>query len=53
MFGLNKNNFTQDNAVLLIKGDKFDHDDLIWNDRQGQIWRWQKNLLRKIIDHFY
>ena len=30
----------QDNAVLLIKGEKFHHDDLFWNDRQGQIWRW-------------
>ncbi|CAF0796301.1 unnamed protein product [Rotaria sordida] len=30
---------TQDNGTLLIKGDKFHHDDLIWNDRQGQIWR--------------
>ncbi|CAF1403719.1 unnamed protein product [Adineta steineri] len=30
---------TQDNATLLIKGEKFHHDDLIWNDRQGQIWR--------------
>ncbi|UJR31066.1 hypothetical protein I4U23_018576 [Adineta vaga] len=30
---------TQDNATLLIKGEKFHHDDLIWNDRQGQTWR--------------
>ncbi|CAF1142130.1 unnamed protein product [Adineta ricciae] len=30
---------TQDSATLLIKGEKFDHDDLIWNDRQGQTWR--------------
>ncbi|CAF1056038.1 unnamed protein product [Rotaria magnacalcarata] len=30
---------TQDNGILLIKGDKFHHDDLIWIDRQGQIWR--------------
>jgi hypothetical protein len=35
----------KDNATLLIKGEKFHHDDLIWNDRQAQIWRWYKTGL--------